>query len=193
MCGFVGIHRFDGAPIDATMLERLAGIMGHRGPDGHGVWVGRAAGLAHRRLAIIDPNGSPQPMASADGAVHIAFNGEILNYRDLRAELRYPFRSNGDTEVLLALHLARGVAGVARLRGQYAYAVHDEHANETWLVRDRLGILPLYYVHTPTWVAFASEAKALLPMLDDVAVDEDSLDAYLRRRAVPAPATLVRG
>jgi asparagine synthase (glutamine-hydrolysing) len=193
VCGFVGIHRFDGATVSGATLDALARTIGHRGPDGDGVWTGRTAGLAHRRLAIIDPTGSPQPMASSDGTVHVAFNGEILNYRELRRRLLpYPFRTGGDTEVLLALHRARGMAGLSSLRGQYAYALHDEVANETWLVRDRLGILPLYYVRTPAWVAFASEAKALLPLLDDIAVDEDSLDAYLRRRAVPAPATLLR-
>lgn len=193
MCGFVGIHRSDGKLIDARQLSGLASIIAHRGPDGDGVWVGAQAGLAHRRLAIIDPNGSPQPMHSSDETLHISFNGEILNYRGLRDGLDYPFQTNGDTEVLLALHRERGPAAVAELRGQFAYAIHDETTRETWLVRDRIGVLPVYYVERPGWVAFASEIKALLPLIPNVEVDEAQLDRYLRRRAVSAPATLYKG
>lgn len=194
MCGFVGIRRFDGAAVDPGLLRALADLLTHRGPDGAGVWTGDGVGLAHRRLAIIDPQGSPQPLTAADGRTHVAFNGEILNYRELRRTLRYPFATDGDTEVLLALHRERGPVGVEELRGQFAYALHDETDGTTWLVRDRLGILPLYYVQTPDFVAFASEAKALLPVVPGGArVDDDALDAYLQRRAVPAPATLFRG
>ena len=193
MCGFVGLRRFDGAPVDAAQLSQLAAIAGHRGPDGEGVWVDGDVGLAHRRLAIIDPNGSPQPMGSVDGSLHIAFNGEILNYRELRTATDYPYRTSGDTEVLLALHRSLGAGAVPLLRGQFAYALHDDGAAETWLVRDRLGVLPLFYVQQPGWIAFASEIKSLLPLLPQLAVDENSLELYLRRRAVPSPATLVEG
>ncbi len=193
MCGFVGIHRFDGVAADPEVLSALAGTIAHRGPDGQGVWAENGFGVAHRRLAIIDPNGSPQPMASADGSLHVAFNGEILNYRQLRPMLDYPFQTDGDTEVLLALHRERGARAPAELRGQFAYVVHDRTSSETWLVRDRLGIIPLYYVHKPGWLAFASEAKALLPLLQGATVDEDSLDDYLARRFVPAPHTMFSG
>ena len=194
MCGFVGLRRLDGADVDERELAELAGLLSHRGPDGAGVWSDGPVGLAHRRLAIIDPTGSPQPLASADDRLHIAFNGEILNYRQLRPTLRYPYRTSGDTEVLLALHQERGPAGIEEARGQFAYALHDRADGSIWLVRDRLGILPLFYLVTPDVVAFASEAKALLPLVPGGArVDEASLDAYLRRRAVPAPATLFAG
>lgn len=189
----MGIHRSDGQAVDIGLLMNLAAIIGHRGPDGDGAWVGGSVGLGHRRLAIIDPNGSPQPMDSVEGRLHIAFNGEILNYRELRAGLTYPFRTNGDTEVLLALHRERGTSAVPQLRGQFAYALHDDQTGTTWLVRDRIGILPLFYVEQPGWIAFASEIKALLPLIPDVEVDEEQLDRYLRRRAVPAPATLFKG
>ncbi len=194
MCGFVGIRRLDGAPVDEHLLAAAAARLAHRGPDGEGIWIDGSIGFAHRRLAIIDVDGSPQPLASADGRAHIAFNGEILNYRQLRRALRYPFRTAGDTEVLLALHQARGQEAPQDLRGQFAYAVHDDADGSTLLVRDRLGILPLYYAATDSMIAFASEAKALLLLLPDPpVVDEASLDAYLTRRAVPAPATLFRG
>ena len=193
MCGFVGIQHFDGTRADAQRLSELAAVIEHRGPDGHGTWAESGFGVAHRRLAIIDPDGSPQPMSSVDGALHVAFNGEILNYRELRSGLDYPFRTDGDTEVLLAAHREFGMAAPERLRGQFAYVIHDSIGSQTWLVRDRLGIAPLYYVQRPGWVAFASEAKALLPLIPDLTVDEESLDAYLARRFVPAPHTLLAG
>lgn len=194
MCGFVGVRRLDGAPVGPALLTGLADRLAHRGPDGHGVWVGDGVGLAHRRLAIIDLAGSPQPLHSADGLAHVAFNGEILNYRELRATLDYPYSTDGDTEVLLALHRLRGPLAVEELRGQFAYALHDDTDGTTWLVRDRLGIIPLFVLHTDRFVAFASEAKALLPLVPGgPRVDEASLDAYLRGRAVPGPHTLFAG
>jgi len=193
VCGFVGVRRLDGAPIDAAALEELSRLIEHRGPDGSGIWAEGAIGLAHRRLAIIDVGGSPQPMATGDDRLHLVFNGEILNYRQLRAAHPHPYRTDGDTEVLLALLDQRGIDAVAELRGQFAFAVHDMIAGDTWLARDRLGILPLYYLHTDSLFAFASEPKALYPLLPEVAVDTDVLGAYLRDRSVPAPDTLVRG
>src|SRR5215218_5080191 len=123
------------------MADRLV----HRGPDGSGSWIRGHIGLAYTRLSIIDPGGSSQPMAGAGGRAHLVFNGEILNYRQLRSGLSYPFRTSGDTEVLLALYEKYGAAGVKRLEGQFAYAIHDLVTGDTHLFRDRLGILPLYY------------------------------------------------
>jgi asparagine synthase (glutamine-hydrolysing) len=194
VCGFVAIRRFDGLPVDPVLLHDLGALLTHRGPDGDGLWVEGSIGFSHRRLTIIDPVASDQPMGSADGSLHIAFNGEILNYRELRSRLRYPFRTDGDTEVLLACHRELGERAVHELRGQFAYAVHDARDGSTWLVRDRLGVLPLYYIADARFVAFASEAKALLPLLrGGVHVETAALDAYLARGAVPAPATLFRG
>ncbi|HET9051894.1 MAG TPA: asparagine synthase (glutamine-hydrolyzing) [Candidatus Dormibacteraeota bacterium] len=194
MCGIAGIYRFDGAPVEEATLLAMASRLVHRGPDGDGRWRGPAVGLASRRLSIIDLAGSRQPMESHDGRRHVAFNGEILNYRELRAGMRYPFRTRGDTEVLLAAFEADGADGVRALEGQFAYAIHDEADDSLWLFRDRLGILPLHYYVDARMLAFASEIKALLPALPHApAVDEDSLDSYLAQRAVPAPDTLFRG
>jgi len=192
MCGIVGIRRFDGRPVEADLVQAMADRLAHRGPDDSGVWVDGSVGFGHRRLAIIDPAGSRQPMASADGRSHVTFNGEIFNYASLRAGCRYPFRTGGDTEVLLALHQRHGHRAVERLQGQFAYAVHD--GDDLWLYRDRLGVLPLYYVADDTSFAFASEIKALLPALSNPPeVDLESLDSYLTLRAVAAPFTLVKG
>jgi asparagine synthase (glutamine-hydrolysing) len=175
------------------MLLRMATSLRHRGPDAMGSWVDGPIGLAHTRLSIIDLQGSQQPMSSPDGLRHLVFNGEILNYRQLRAEISYPYQTQGDTEVLLACYEKYGPAGVALLRGQFAYGIYDSETGDTHLFRDRMGILPLYYYSDARVVAFASEIKALLPLISGPQVDEDSLHDYLAHRAVPCPHTLIRG
>lgn len=193
MCGIVGIRRTDGEPVDRETLLRMATTLRHRGPDAMGSWVDGPVGLAHTRLSIIDLQGSQQPMSSPDGRRHLVFNGEILNYRELRAAISYPYQTQGDTEVLLAVYEKYGPAGVGHLRGQFAYAIHDSATGDTHLFRDRIGILPLYYYSDARIVAFASEIKALLPLISGPQVDDDSLHDYLAHRAVPSPHTLIRG
>ncbi|MDO3636851.1 asparagine synthase (glutamine-hydrolyzing) [Mycolicibacterium arseniciresistens] len=193
MCGIAGVRRFDGAPVDLELLKAMAGHLEHRGPDGRGYLVDGSLGLAHTRLSIIDVEGSPQPMSGAGGHHHLVFNGEILNYRQLRTGLSYPFRTDGDTEVLLALYDRYGADGVTRLRGQFAYALFDSRTADLHLFRDRLGILPLYYYTDGRFFAFASEIKALLPAIASVQVDEAALHGYLTHRSVPAPHTFIAG
>ncbi|MFM8858258.1 MAG: asparagine synthase (glutamine-hydrolyzing) [Actinomycetota bacterium] len=193
MCGIAGILRTDGEPVDPGTLLKMAALLRHRGPDDQGIWVEGPVGMAHTRLSIIDLQGSHQPMSDAPGLRHLVFNGEILNYRELRTQLPYPYRTHGDTEVLLAAYEHYGPVGVDRLRGQFAYAIHDFRNLELHLFRDRLGILPLYYYSNTHLFAFASEIKALLPVLRSPSVDEDSLHDYLAQRSVPSPHTLVKG
>jgi asparagine synthase (glutamine-hydrolysing) len=194
MCGIVGIRRFDGQEVDARLLRAMAGQLAHRGPDDEGFWHRGAVGLGHRRLAIIDLAGSVQPMASPDGRHHITFNGEIFNYRALRAETPYGYRTDGDTEVILAAYDAHGAACAEHLRGQFAFALFDEDDESLWLYRDRLGVLPLYYYADGQQLIFASEVKALLEAMPAAPkVDEQSLDDYLSRRSVAAPYTLFDG
>lgn len=194
MCGIAGIHRLDGTAVDPALLHAMADRLGHRGPDDRGVWTHGAAGFAHTRLSIIDLAGSRQPMTSADGRFTLAFNGEIFNYRRLREDLQYPFVTDGDTEVILAGIAQRGIGFIDRLVGQFAFALHDAATGITHLVRDRLGVLPLYYTHGDGAVVFASEVKAVLPALPRTpSVDLQSLDAYLYGRSVPAPDTLYAG
>lgn len=193
MCGIAGVRNFDGAPVSRGLLTTMAAKLTHRGPDDNGIWMQGSCGLVHTRLSIIDVTGPGQPMTSAGGQAHLVFNGEILNYRAIRTGLSYPFRTQGDTEVLLALYAKYGPSGVQQLRGQFAYAVHDESTGETHLFRDRLGILPLYYHVGRRRFAFASEIKALLPAIGPSRIDEDSLHDYLAHRSVPAPYTLIDG
>jgi asparagine synthase (glutamine-hydrolysing) len=193
MCGIVGIRRLDGAPVDQRLLSTMASRLHHRGPDDSGFWTDGSTGFGHTRLSIIDLVASVQPMSTPDGRWHVTFNGEILNYREVRERLHYPFRTSGDTEVLLAAHDRLGLSAVTGLRGQFAYGLWDAVEHELHLVRDRMGILPLYYYADDEVFAFASEIKALLPVVAKPAVDHDSLHDYLAHRSVPAPFTLVEG
>lgn len=170
MCGIAGIHAYlDVAPaVDRGELERMNRRMAARGPDGSGDWLspdGRV-GFTHRRLAIIDlSEAGAQPMHSADGMLSITFNGEIYNYRELRAELQakgYVFRSGSDTEVLLQLYADRGTAMVEQLRGMFTFGLWDARQRLLVLARDPLGIKPLYYADDGWTLRFASQAKALL-------------------------------
>lgn len=195
MCGIVGIRRFDGRPVDEKLLRRMMERLEHRGPDAEGLWQAEGVGFGHRRLSIIDLEGSVQPMRAGDDA--ICFNGEIFDYQERRAALAaegYPFRTRGDTEVLLALFRTRGVDGVRETNGQFAYAVWEGARGALHLFRDRLGVLPLYYFWDGRRFLFASEIKALLPAIEGgPQVDEASLKAYLAHRSVPAPHTLFEG
>lgn len=194
MCGIVGIVRFDSEPVPEALLRTMAERLTHRGPDAEGFWTDGTTGFGHRRLSIIDVGSSAQPMATVDDRLHLSFNGEILNYRELRASLSYPFRTDGDTETLLAAHRVHGADAVSLLQGQFAYALHDRQLGELLLVRDRMGILPLYYHLDAHRIVFASEVKALLPALETgPEIDTASLDDYLSLRSVPAPHTLFAG
>jgi asparagine synthase (glutamine-hydrolysing) len=194
MCGIAGIRRFDGGTVDPGLLLAMSATIAHRGPDDSGIWTAGSVGFAHRRLSIIDVEGSPQPMTSPVQPVTICFNGEILNYRSLRSGLTFPFRTDGDTETLLALYARDGISLVDHLRGQFAFALYDDASEELVLVRDRLGILPLYYYRTEQFLAFASEIKALAPVISNgLQLEEASLWHYLAHRSVPAPDTLFAG
>jgi len=194
MCGIAGIHRFDGRPIDRAALVAMGDTLAHRGPDASGFWQSETVGFAHTRLSIIDLASSSQPLTSADERWVLCFNGEILNYRELRATLDYPFHTDGDTEVILAGIVQHGIGFVERLVGQFAFAIHDTQTGTTHLVRDRLGILPLNYTVSAEGLVFGSEIKAILAAIPTVpSVDLQSLDSYLSGRSVPSPNTLFAG
>ena len=193
MCGIGGVRAFSASAFTTRSLQDMAELLHHRGPDESAVWVGPDIGLAHTRLAIIDVEHSHQPMHSADGRWVLAFNGEIFNHTSLRAHLDYPFRTRGDTEVVVAGLALEGISFVEQLQGQFAFVAHDLRTDTTHLVRDRLGILPLYYRHVPGGIAFGSEIKALLAVGPPPQVDHRSLDAYLGARSVCAPHTLFEG
>jgi asparagine synthase (glutamine-hydrolysing) len=199
VCGIAGIVVYGEAPpIGEGELLRLRDAQRHRGPDGEGIWIapdGRV-GLGHRRLAIVDlsPLGS-QPMASADGRLRVVFNGEIYNFRALRAELEsrgHAFRSQSDTEVLLHGWRAWGEGLLDRLRGMFAFALHDADRRETLIARDPLGIKPCYLLDDGRRLLFASEAQALRAVADDGGIDLDGLAGYLLWGSIAPPRTLYR-
>ena len=204
MCGFVG---FIGAPgaHGAETLERLAARMAarleSRGPDDAGTWVSPAAGIAlgHRRLAIIDLSAAGhQPMISASGRSVVAYNGEVYNFADIRRDLEAEnrrFRGGSDTEVVLEACEAWGMErAVSKFIGMFAFAFWDVHARRLTLVRDRLGIKPLYWGRSGGVLFFGSQPKAFFdhPAWRPV-VDRDALAAYLRHAYVPAPRSIFRG
>ena len=204
MCGFVGFIGEPGA-LDAETLERLAARMADRlesrGPDDAGTWVSPSAGIAlgHRRLAIIDLTAAGhQPMVSASGRSVIAYNGEVYNFADIRRELEAEnrqFRGGSDTEVVLEACEAWGVErAVSKFIGMFAFAFWDANARRLTLVRDRLGIKPLYWGRSGGVLFFGSQPKAFAdhPAWRPV-VDRDALAAYLRHAYVPAPRSIFQG
>jgi asparagine synthase (glutamine-hydrolysing) len=203
MCGIAGTLSFDPAAFRVTddLVTRMRDSIAHRGPDGAATWVaddGRI-GLGFRRLAIIDlSDAAMQPMPNEDGSVRIVFNGEIYNHAEIRPELErlgHVFRTDhADTEVLVHGFEEWGIDVVHRLRGMFAFAAWDERTRELWLVRDRIGIKPLYWSMHHGRLSFASEIKALLQdPQQERAVDEESLYHYLSFLTTPAPQTLFRG
>jgi asparagine synthase (glutamine-hydrolysing) len=193
MCGICGVA----GPVDRGVLALMTATMTHRGPDDVGLHVEDGVGLGVRRLSIIDLPGGHQPIANEDGGVRVVFNGEIYNHATLRERLArqgHRFRTQADTEVLVHLYEEYGVDGVHLLRGMFAYALWDRPRRRLVLVRDRLGIKPLYYAQTGGALLFASEAKALLrhPAIA-AAADPGALDLYLALQYVPGERTLFRG
>jgi asparagine synthase (glutamine-hydrolysing) len=201
MCGIAGIFHHGagaGAQADAGILRAMCDAIAHRGPDGYGVWEGGPVALGHRRLSIIDIVGSPQPMASTDGRAMLVFNGEIYNYRELRAELAAQgvrFHTDGDSEVILAVYQRWGLSGVERLSGMFAFALYDLDRRELLLARDRLGVKPLFLADLPDGsTIFASELKALLahPALER-RIDPLAIEDYLAWGYVPDHRSIFAG
>ena len=184
MCGIGGIVSLAGRPLLELPhhLSVINQLQAHRGPDGEGTWVHpkRHSGFAHRRLSIIDIDGGAQPITDAFGNV-ITFNGEIYNYIELRKELEsdFPFRTESDGETILAAYHKWGEACVDHLRGMFAFAIWDEARQELFCARDRFGIKPFYYAIVEDRFYFASEMKALLPFLPEIATDTRALQEYL--------------
>jgi len=200
VCGFIGVYHYNSSKIiEESLVIEMRDTMIHRGPDDCGIYVSadRKLGLGHRRLSIIDlsPRGR-QPMCDSEGKIWIVYNGEVYNFPDLRRDLeeKYIFRSRTDTEVLIYLYKEYGKDMVHKLRGMFAFAIWDENKRELWLVRDRIGIKPLYWTFADGKFIFASEIKAILkdPSVKRE-VNEEGFYHYLSFLTAPPPQTLFQG
>jgi len=197
MCGIAGQLNFDGRPVERDRLVSMASRLAHRGPDGSGVQTFGVAGLAHRRLKIIDlTDAARQPMTNEDGSIGLIYNGEIYNYRELRPELEragHRFASATDSEVILHGYEQWGLECLQRLNGMFAFALWDHARQRMWLVRDRVGVKPLFYAISPSGLSFGSEVKAVLdnPAVDRT-LDYEALAYYLALNYLPAPFTLFK-
>ena len=171
MCGIAGWVSYDRdirVESEKRILETMTRTMARRGPDAGGLWTDRHVGFGHRRLAVIDLTGGVQPMqAEQDGrtVASLIFAGEIYNFVELREQLivlGHRFRTRSDTEVILRGYLQWGVQVADRLNGMFSFAIWDTRTQELLLVRDRMGVKPLFYFPTPHGVLFGSEPKAIL-------------------------------
>jgi len=197
MCGIHGLVQLDGKAVDPALLSRMGRVTAHRGPDDEGLHVDGNAGIAMRRLSIIDLAGGHQPISNADDSLWLVCNGEIYNYRELRSELQargYRFKTGSDSEVLLHLYDAEGDAFVQRLNGMFDFALWDARRRRLLIGRDRLGVKPLYVRQDATRLAFATEAKALLELPGAAAeLDRAAVSGYLHLGYVAAPGCIFRG
>ncbi|MBK9132155.1 MAG: asparagine synthase (glutamine-hydrolyzing) [Gammaproteobacteria bacterium] len=181
MCGIAGV--FVNRRVDPALLSAMADRLAHRGPDHRGIEIEAGAGLAHTRLSIIDLGGGDQPLHADDGRLSLIANGEIYNYVELRAELEgrgRRFATGSDCETILHAYAEYGDGFLDRLHGMFAFALHDRARDRLILARDRLGIKPLFLARIPDGWAFASELKALLPVIGKPVVDPHALAQYLQ-------------
>jgi asparagine synthase (glutamine-hydrolysing) len=205
MCGINGIYGLTDQQVAKEKIAAMNTCMSHRGPDDEGSYVNGKIVLGHRRLSIIDLSSSGhQPMSSFDNRYHIVYNGELYNYKELKFELQrvvsgsgqqaYLFKTNTDTEVIIAAYARWGADCLKHFNGMFAFAVWDSQTNSLFIARDRLGIKPLYYFYTKGVFGFSSEIRSLLASgLIPKKLDENSLIDYLRYQTVHAPDTIIKG
>ena len=197
MCGIFGYFSRSGAPLSPERLAAMGRAIVHRGPDDAGIHSEPGVALGNQRLSIIDIAGGHQPFVSDDGQIVVVQNGEIFNHVELAKELAasgHPCRTHSDTEVLLRLYEREGIGFLDRLNGMFAIAIWDRREGALYLVRDRIGVKPLYIADDGDRFVFGSEIKALLPALDyNPEVDLEALHHYLTFNYVPPPFTIRRG
>ena len=194
MCGIAGYLSFDGTPAREVVLLKMAERIAYRGPDGCGTLLRGQAGIAHRRLSIIDVEGGTQPMSNEDGSVWVVFNGEIYNHAELRKELGgHRFTTRCDTEVIVHAYEQWGKECVGRFRGMFAFAVLDLRERCIFLARDRTGIKPLVYLQEDKRFAFASELGALGALENPPReILPEAVGLYFQNAYIPAPHTIFR-
>lgn len=202
MCGICGFLKLSGnsKSINERLLEQMTDKMALRGPDGRGVWFNQSAscGLGHRRLSIVDLSDTAnQPMKNNDGSVVICFNGEIYNSEEIRKEIVDKYHwitDHSDTEMMLHAYEEWGIECIQKFRGIFAFALYDERSNKFYIVRDRIGVKPLYYTIEEDTLVFASEIKAILPALNHKpGIHHQAMYDYLSFLTTPGEQTLFDG
>jgi len=192
MCGIAGIFTPDPKGNELKKVMMMCDTIVHRGPDEDGIFFGKYISMGMRRLSIIDVEGGHQPLYNEAGNLVLIFNGEVYNYIELKKELEnngHKFQTNSDAEVILHLYEEKGIKLLDDLNGMFAFCLWDELKNEGFIVRDRLGIKPLYYWNSNDGLMFASELKALMDFLPSIEIDETAISIYLKLMFIPAPLT----
>lgn len=198
MCGIVGLININNEFVDNRVINRSADLLTKRGPDDSGVWTEGSVGLGHRRLSILDlSSAGHQPMISADGRFVIVYNGEVYNFIELRKELdqvKGGWRSNSDTEVIMAAYAEWGPSCVTRFHGMFAFAIWDRQEKILFAARDRMGVKPFYYHYSARCFAFASRPRALFGLSPELSreINEQALRLYLEIGYIPAPYSIYR-
>ncbi len=194
MCGINGIFNFNLKPINSDSLMKMRDSLEHRGPDSAGIFIEKNIGFGHRRLSIIDTsNAGNQPFYSENGRYVLVFNGEIYNYKSFVSELKskgISLKTESDTEVLLKLYELYGLKMLSRLSGMFAFAIWDKVEQKLTLVRDRMGVKPLYYSIFEGGIYFASEQKALFTAGIPIKIDANGLEEYFYNRFTAGKKTL---
>lgn len=197
MCGIFGYYHRDGCSLEADVLAAMGDAIRHRGPDDRGVHAINGMAIGNQRLSIIDLKGGHQPFVSDDGQIAVVQNGEIFNHVELAQELARagrPCRTHSDTEVLLRLYESEGIGFLHKLNGMFAFAIIDKRQQALYIVRDRIGVKPLFIHDDGRQLTFASEIKSILKAgMPRPAMDREALHHYLSFNYVPAPYTIYQG
>jgi len=197
MCGIFGYYHRDVRSLEADVLAAMGEAIRHRGPDDRGVYATKGMAIGNQRLSIIDLQGGHQPFVSDDGQIIVVQNGEIFNHIELAQDLArigHPCRTHSDTEVLLRLYESEGMGFLHKLNGMFAFAIIDKREHAMYLVRDRIGVKPLYVHDDGRQLTFASEIKSILKAgMPKPAMDKEALHHYLSFNYVPAPYTMYEG
>lgn len=195
MCGICGIYFFSTSKrVEEVDVTKMTSAMVHRGPEAEGVFCQNNIGLGHRRLKIIDLEGGIQPMFNDDKSIVVSFNGEIYNFKEIRQKLEnkgHKFKTHSDTEVIVRAYQEYGIDCVEYFRGMFGIAIYDKNTNQVFIIRDRLGIKPIYYTVDDEKIVFASEIKPILSVLGSKPdVHIPSIDFYMSVGYVPGEQTL---
>jgi asparagine synthase (glutamine-hydrolysing) len=196
MCGITGILHFQQLSDPQSRVKNMTDALAHRGPDAEGFYHDPCISMGHRRLSIIDlSDAANQPFHDPNGRYVLIFNGEIYNYRELRQKLsNYPYHTSSDTEVLMAAFTQWGISCVDHLKGMFAFAVWDKTAESLWLVRDRMGVKPIYYFQENGLLAFSSEKRALLTSgIISKKINHKAIADYLSFQSSGYPDTMIEG